>query len=145
VQIGQTELCRFTAGHETYTLKLATLHLAWPWERVMDMDGAIGWPDLKDDFIAIDATDDAIKGVDRVPQDDHGWTKLSLYRRTDVLALEFRAPMGDRRHGGGYGQCRRCQPFACALEGMARDASPCARGVGNQLHAWFGPGHRAAL
>ena len=97
VNIGHTELCRFTAGHETYRLKLPTLRAPWPWGGLLDFDGVIGWPDLKDDFLAIDAANDAIKGVDQLPQATDGWTKLPLYRHTDVLALEI--PRADGKTG----------------------------------------------
>jgi lipoprotein NlpI len=97
VKIGHTELCQFTVGQETYRLKLATLHLPWPWGGLVDFDGAIGWPDLKDDFFAIDAADDAIKRVDRLPQDTNGWTRLPLSRPAGVLALEI--PRADGKTG----------------------------------------------
>jgi lipoprotein NlpI len=97
VNTGQTELCRFTAGQYTYRLKLTTVHPPWPWGGLMDFDGAIGWPDLKDDFFVIDAAHDVIKGVDMVPQTTNGWTKLPLSRHTDVLALEI--PRADGKTG----------------------------------------------
>lgn len=95
VNIGQTGLCRFTVGQETYTLKLATYRP--PWWLVWDVDGLIGWPDMKDDFIAIDAVADAIKSVDRLPPDTNGWVALPVYRRTGVLALEL--PRADGKTG----------------------------------------------
>jgi len=95
--VGQTELCRFTVGQGSYRLKLATVHPPWPWGGLLDFDGAIGWPDLKDDFFVIDAAHDAIKGVDKLPQDTNGWTRLPLYQRTDVLALEI--PRADGKTG----------------------------------------------
>jgi len=97
VNIGHTELCRFTAAHETYTLKLPTLRAPWPWGGLLDFDGVIGWPDLADDFFAIDAANDAIKGVDQLPHPTNGWTKLPLCRDTDVLALEI--PRADGKTG----------------------------------------------
>ena len=63
----------------------------------MDLDGVIGWLDLKDDFIALDPADDAIKGVDGLPQDTNGWTRLPLSRHTGVLALEI--PRADGKTG----------------------------------------------
>lgn len=87
VQVGQAEFCKFTVGHETYHLRLATVHVPWLLGGLMDFDGVIGWPDLKDDFFAIDAAEDAIKGVANLPHDTNGWAKLPLYQRTDVLAL----------------------------------------------------------
>jgi len=97
VKIGHTELCRFSVGQETYTLNLATLHLSWPWGGLFGLDGFIGWPDLKDDFFVLDAADDAIKHVDGLPADTNGWTRLPLYRHTDVLALEI--PRADGKTG----------------------------------------------
>jgi lipoprotein NlpI len=97
VNIGHTELCRFTVGHETYRLKLATVHLPWPWAGLMDLDGVIGWPDLKSDFMAFDTADDAIKGVEGLPHDTNGWTRLPVSRRTGVLALEI--PRADGKTG----------------------------------------------
>ena len=97
VNTGQTELCRFSAGQGTYRLKLTTVHPPWPWGGLMDFDGAIGWPDLKDDFFVIDAAHDAIKGVDTVPQTTNGWIRLPLSRHTDVLALEI--PRADGKTG----------------------------------------------
>ena len=97
VKIGHTELCHFTVGLETNTLNLATLHLPWPWAGLLDMDGVIGWPDLNDDLFALDAAGDAIKHVDRLPADTNGWTRLPLYQRTGVLALEI--PRADGKTG----------------------------------------------
>jgi lipoprotein NlpI len=97
VKIGHTELCRFNVGHETFQLKLATVHLPWPWGGLMDTDGVIGWPDLKSDFMAFDTADDSIKNVDGLPQDTNGWTRLPLYRHTGVLALEI--PRADGKTG----------------------------------------------
>ena len=97
VNTGQTELCRLTVGPDTYRLKLATVRLPWPWDRFMDVDGVIGWPDLKDDFFAIDATDDAIMSLPTPPQDTNGWTRLPLYQHTDVLALQL--PRADGKTG----------------------------------------------
>jgi tetratricopeptide (TPR) repeat protein len=97
VNVGRTELCRLTAGRETHTLRLATVHLPWPWAGLFDIDGVIGWPDLADDFFAIDAADDAIKSLDCLPQCTNGWLKLPLYRHTDVLALEV--PRTDGKTG----------------------------------------------
>jgi lipoprotein NlpI len=97
VSIGHTDFCRFTVGRETHTLRLATVHLPWPWDGLFDFDGVIGWPDLADDFFVIDANDDAIKSVGCLPQDTNGWFKLPLYRRTDVLALQV--PRADGKTG----------------------------------------------
>ena len=96
VKIGHTELCRFAVGQETYRLKLPTLHVPWPWGRLMP-DGLIGWPDLKDDFFTLDAAEDAIKRVDGLPQDTNGWTRLPLNRPAGVLALEI--PRADGKTG----------------------------------------------
>jgi len=97
VKIGHTEPCRFTVGHETYTFKLATVHVPWPWGRLLDVDGVIGWPDLKDDFFTLDTRDDAIKRLDRLPQDTNGWIRLPLNRPAGVLALEI--PRADGKTG----------------------------------------------
>ena len=97
VNFGQTELCRFAVGQETYWLRLATVHFPWPWGGLVDMDGVIGWPDLKDDFFAIDAADDAIKSVSKLPQDTNGWAQLPLYQPAGVLALEI--PRADGKTG----------------------------------------------
>jgi lipoprotein NlpI len=97
VKAGETELCDLTVGDDTYRIKLATVHLPWPMERWMDVDGVIGWPDMKEGLLAIDAGDDAIKAIAALPQDTNGWVKLPLYRRTDVLALEI--PRADRKIG----------------------------------------------
>jgi lipoprotein NlpI len=97
VKIGHTEMCHFTVGDETFQLKLATVHLPWPWDGLVDLDGVIGWPDLKSDFMAFDTADDAIKGVDGLPQDTNGWTRLPLSRHTGVLALEI--PRADGKTG----------------------------------------------
>ena len=96
VNIGHTELCRFTAAHETFRLKLPTLRAPWPWGGLLDFDGVIGWPNLADDFLAIDAANDAIKGVDQLPQATNGWTKIPLCRHTDVLAFEIRRADGKK-------------------------------------------------
>jgi gag-polyprotein putative aspartyl protease len=97
VSIGHTEFCNLAVNQETYRLKLATVHLPWPWESLLDMDGVIGWPDLKDDFLAIDASDDTIKSVPGLPRDPNAWIKLPLYRRTEVLALQI--PYADGKTG----------------------------------------------
>ncbi len=94
VKIGHTELCRFAVGHETYRLKLATVHVPLPWGWLIDLDGVIGWPDLKDDLFTFDAADDAIKRVDRLPLDTNGWSRLPLNRPAGVLALEIARPDG---------------------------------------------------
>jgi Tfp pilus assembly protein PilF len=86
--VGHTGLCRFTVGVETFTLKLQTLHLPWPIGNLFDVDGLIGWPDIKDDIIEIDATADVIRGLDKLP-DTNGWIKLPVYQRTGVLALQI--------------------------------------------------------
>ena len=95
VATGKTECCRFTVGKETCSLRLLTYRPPWwvPW----DLDGCIGWPDIKDEFVAIDARADALKRVDHLPQDTNGWVVLPLYRRTGVLALEL--PRTDGKTG----------------------------------------------
>jgi len=97
VKFGQTELCRFAVGHETYRLKLPTIHVPWPWGGLIGIDGVIGWPDLQEDFIAFDTAEDAIRRVDRLPQETNGWFRLPLNRPTGVLALEI--PRADGKTG----------------------------------------------
>ena len=94
VLTGHTELCHFSISGESYNLKLQTVLLPWPVSRVMDMDGAIGWPDMRDDFIAIDAATDTIRGVDHSPAETNGWFTLPIYPHTDILALQTPRPDG---------------------------------------------------
>ena len=94
VLTGHTELCRFSINGENYKLKFQTVLLPWPVSQMMDMDGAIGWPDMRDDFIAIDAAIDSIHGVDHAPAETNGWFTLPIYPRTDVLALQTSRPDG---------------------------------------------------
>ena len=97
VKVGSTGLCRFSVGGETYTVKLRTLHLPWPVSRMVDMDGIIGWPDMRDDCIAIDALSQTICGVERAPADTNGWLRLSVYPRAGLLALQ--TPRADGKTG----------------------------------------------
>jgi tetratricopeptide (TPR) repeat protein len=91
--VGHSSLCRFTVGRETRTLRLLTLHLPWPVSLFFDVDGLIGWPDLADDYFEIDATADAIRHLDALPDTD-GWIRLELYQHADVLALQIPEPDG---------------------------------------------------
>ena len=97
VKVGSTGLCRFSVGGETYTVKLRTLHLPWPVSRMVDMDGIIGWPDMRDDSIAIDALSQTIRGVERAPADTNGWLRLPVYPRAGLLALQ--TPRADGKTG----------------------------------------------
>jgi hypothetical protein len=94
VLFGHTELCRFSVGGESYKLKLNTLGLPWPVNRQADVEGAIGWADMRDDYIEIDAPTDSIRGVDQLPPDTNGWFILPIYPRTGVLALQTPRPDG---------------------------------------------------
>jgi hypothetical protein len=97
VMPGQTGFCRITVDSETYKLKLPTIPLPWPVSWLMDLGGLIGWPDIEDDFISIDAVAGTIRGVDKLPDDANGWFKLPLYTRTGVLAVEI--PRADGKTG----------------------------------------------
>jgi hypothetical protein len=97
VLTGVTGLCRLSVGQESYSLRLQTVRLPWPVSWLFDFDGAIGWPDMTDDFIAIDAAEETIRGVEHLPADTNGWSAIPLYRRTGVLALQ--TPRADGKTG----------------------------------------------
>src|ERR1700722_8006285 len=61
VVIGLSGLCKLKVNGEEYKIKLGTLKLPWWWG--MDLDGVIGWPDMMDDVVEIDAATASIKGL----------------------------------------------------------------------------------
>lgn len=87
VMLGQTDFCRVKLRDDSYSLKLSTLHLPWWWG--FDVDGVIGWPDMADDLIEIDAANAMMTGLKELPAETRRWLKLPLYTHTGVLALEI--------------------------------------------------------
>ena len=95
VLTGKSDWCQFATGLETNRLKLDVLHT--PWWMGSALSGVIGWPDLKDPYVEIDARHDALHGLERLPADIGSWTCLPLYRGSGVLALAL--PRADGKKG----------------------------------------------
>ena len=95
VMIGQTDFCKFKLDTNEYRLRLASLKLPWWWN--LDVDGVIGWPDVMDDVLSIDASTATMKGLEKLPEETSSWAKAPLYTHTGVLALQI--PRADGKPG----------------------------------------------
>lgn len=95
VMVGQSDFCKFKLGPDDYHLRVATLKVPWWWN--LDVDGVIGWPDMMDDVLAINATKSTITGMEKLPGETSSWVKLPIYPHTGVLALQI--PRADDKIG----------------------------------------------
>ena len=61
----------------------------------LDMDGVIGWAQLRGKIVRLDATARSLTPLDHLPNEVAGWTKLRVRPNPRIMTLEVPASFGD--------------------------------------------------
>jgi tetratricopeptide (TPR) repeat protein len=85
-----SEPVRVTVSAETFTAPVLVL----PYN-LADVDGSIGWPEVRDNLLVFDPTTRAVHSVEKLPPETSGsgWLKLKI-PPSNVLVLETVSPNG---------------------------------------------------
>lgn len=95
VLMGHSGVCTLTLGKNTVKTWFAVV--AVPTYLGNDADGVLGWDDLCENILRIDATAHRLQALKAVPKAANAWLKLRVRPKTPVLALEVSSSGDEQR------------------------------------------------
>jgi hypothetical protein len=94
VPFGTTEECEMTILGGSNRTRFLAVDIPAEAEAKADFDGFVGWNQLRNAIIRIDACRGTVTWLDSVPRDMSTWTKFPIRTKGEVLQLEI--PVGKR-------------------------------------------------
>lgn len=149
--LGLTEPCTLDFWNSTITTPLAIDHM--PSYVKPDMDGVIGWTQLRGKILQFDAAARVVQPLDQLPAKVAGWSKFRVLPNRQIMTLEVPATAGgppglifvDTGNPGGVGlapghwaQWRAAHPGEPAT--LRLYYTPAARGLRGPLTNPAAPG-----
>lgn len=92
VAVAWTETCCLQIVGSTFSNALAVVDI--PAMLPLGVDGMIGWPNISNNVMRLDATEGTLTWLPQVPAYATNWTRLKLRAGSDVLCLEVPQPGG---------------------------------------------------
>ena len=93
VLAGTTEDCDVLFSGTSYRTSLRVLEI--PAELDMDIDGVVGWSQLRSSTIRIDACQGTVTWLSNLPGDVTNWTKVEIETNSEVLRLKAPSRRGN--------------------------------------------------